>query len=141
MEIRRFREEDSLEKISRIYALCWKTDYRGILPGDFLDSLPENRWGPLVRADSGRLLLALEEGRWREPPPMARPVTLLCAALKELRRLEFCRVYLWVQEENCSARAFYESQGFSWNGEAREEEMGGRGVRELRYTVPLAQRR
>ncbi len=161
MEIRRFREEDSLEEISRIYAFCWKSDYRGIFPGDFLDSLPEDRWVPLLRADSGRLLLALEGelvegastyGPARDPAMVGwgevfsiylRPscrrrgvgTALLSAALKELRQLGFYRAYLWVLEENYSARAFYEARGLSRSGDVREEERGGRRIRELRYTV------
>ena len=49
--------EDVVEKIAVVQcagtceATSVKADYRGILPGDFLDSLPEDRWVPLLRAD------------------------------------------------------------------------------------------
>ena len=163
MEIRKLQQGDSLEETSGIYALCWKTDYRGILPGDFLDALPEDRWVPFLRRDSRRLLLARVEGRpvgaatWgpaRDPdragwgelfsiyllPRFRRRgagTALLRAALEELKGLGFRRVYLWVLEENLPARAFYQALGFSPCSKAREVEIGGERVRELRYTAAL----
>ena len=63
IEVRHYREGDNVDEISRIYALSWKTAYRGLIPDDFLDAISETRWSPLLRAESSRLLLALEDGR------------------------------------------------------------------------------
>ena len=48
MEIRHYRDCDNLRDISRIYARSWKSAYRGIVPQEYLDALPEDRWAPLM---------------------------------------------------------------------------------------------
>lgn len=40
MEIRRIQESDDRWKISRIYEESWKFAYQGIVPQDYLDSIP-----------------------------------------------------------------------------------------------------
>ena len=44
MEIRYITESDNRDAISRIYEESWKYAYRGIVPQEFLDDLPESRW-------------------------------------------------------------------------------------------------
>ena len=45
----------------------------------------------------------------------------------------FRGVALWVLEQNERARGFYERAGFRVDGRTKDEELGGRVVRELRY--------
>lgn len=45
---------------------------------------------------------------------------------------------LWVLEANARARRFYERKGWAVDGAAREEEVGGRRVTEVRYRRLLA---
>lgn len=63
LEIRGYRQTDDTDEISRIYALSWKTAYRGLIPDVFLDDISETRWSPLLEAKSNHMLLALEDGK------------------------------------------------------------------------------
>ena len=42
-------------------------------------------------------------------------------------------VFLWVLEENTHARRFYEKNGFSCTDDYREDVIGGKTLREIRY--------
>ena len=44
MEIRLINKNDDKKAISRIYEESWKTAYNGIIPQDYLESIPEGRW-------------------------------------------------------------------------------------------------
>lgn len=44
MEIRHIQKDDDRSAISRIYEESWKFAYRGIVPQEYLDSIPEGRW-------------------------------------------------------------------------------------------------
>ena len=44
MEIRLINKNDDKKAISRIYEESWKTAYKGIIPQDYLESIPEGRW-------------------------------------------------------------------------------------------------
>ena len=65
MEIRYITPADDKMTISKIYEESWKYAYKGIIPQDYLESLPEGRWvanlensnwGTLVCVDSGRIV-------------------------------------------------------------------------------------
>ena len=159
LEIRRFAETDDADEISRIYAQSWKTAYRGMIPDDYLDSLSDRRWSPHVKADSKRLLLAVEEGKpvgvstycaardekmrgWGEiislyllPSHFHKGIgtKLFAAAVEALREEGFCNIYLWVLDKNETARAFYRKNGFICSGDVNADNIGGRAVNELRY--------
>ena len=49
MEIRKIVQTDDFDAISRIYALSWKAAYKNIVPQQYLDELPENRWTNVLR--------------------------------------------------------------------------------------------
>ncbi len=51
----------------------------------------------------------------------------------ELRRLGFAEVVLWVAEANARARRFYERQGWTADGSAKTDEIGGAPITEVRY--------
>lgn len=159
MEIRPYREGDDIDEISHIYALSWKTAYRGLIPDDFLDNISETRWSPLLRAESSRLVLALENGKpigvstycaardekmkgWGEivslyllPTHYRKGIgtKLFSAVVAELMSEGYSDIYLWVLENNQTARAFYEINGFVFNGDINRDNIGGRAVNELRY--------
>jgi len=45
---------------------------------------------------------------------------------------------LWVLEENTHARRFYEKNGFSCTDDYREDVIGGKTLREVRYVYQFA---
>ena len=45
MEIRFADKNDDLLEISGIYERSWKYAYKGIIPQNYLDSIPAGRWG------------------------------------------------------------------------------------------------
>lgn len=44
MQIRIAKSHEDSVSASRIFALSWKTAYRGMLPDDVLDAIPFDRW-------------------------------------------------------------------------------------------------
>lgn len=157
MEIRAFLPGDDRLSVSRVYEESWKYAYRGILPQAYLDSLPAGRWGETVDRRPTLLLLDGEEiagvssccasrfpawPDWGEvvslyllPSRMGRGfgAALLRAAEEHLESMGFRQRFLWVLEENVRARRFYERNGWTCGGETREDVIGGRAVREVRY--------
>jgi len=159
LEIRRCRQTDDIDEISRIYAMSWKTAYRGLVPDDFLDSISETRWSPLLKAESNRLLLVLEDGKpvgastycgardealkdWGEiislyllPSHYRKGIgtKLFSEVLDALADEGYSKIYLWVLEDNRPAREFYEKNGFIFSGDINADNIGGRAVNELRY--------
>ena len=159
LEIRRYQETDDIDKISQIYFLSWRTAYRGLIPDDFLNSISEKRWSPLLRADSEHLLLAVEDGipvgvttycaardskmkGWGEiislyllPTHFRKGIgsELFAAVVDALKNEGFSNIYLWVLENNHSARAFYKKNGFICSGDINADNIGGKAVNEVRY--------
>ncbi len=66
---------------------------------------------------------------------------LLDACVAALRAQGLCRAILWVVEDNSPARAFYERQGWAWDGTRLERPLGGfadfPSVVEVRYVLDL----
>ncbi len=62
MEIRAMTAADDRRKISRVYELSWKFAYKGIIPQDYLDSIPEGRWAPGLDAPGRSTLLCMDGG-------------------------------------------------------------------------------
>jgi len=62
---------------------------------------------------------------------------LMDAALTALREDGFRAALLWVLEDNPRARRFYEREGWTTDGERRDEEFLGRPVPELCYRIAL----
>ena len=150
VEIRRFLKTDNIDEISRIYALSWKKAYRGIIPDDYLNALSETRWSQRLKKDSESLFLAVEDGKlvggstyspardkalegqgelislYLLPSHYHKGIgtELFKAVINELNRMGFDKIYLWVLEENHSARAFYEKNGFTANGDINIDDIG-----------------
>lgn len=159
MEIRSFSSADDRQALSRIYEESWKFAYRGIIPQSYLDSIPKGRWAAaperfdhtLVAVENGRLIGTTSFGQAREqifagageivslyllPEQTGKGYgkALLHAALGVLAEMGFRETYLWVLEQNRRAISFYEKQGFVYRG-IREDEIGGKPLRELRYCL------
>lgn len=58
---------------------------------------------------------------------------LLNADVDALRELGFDEAILWVAAGNARARRFYEREGWTADGAAKTDTIGGAGVEELRY--------
>ena len=46
--VRYIDETDDRLKISNVYEQSWKSAYKGIIPQDYLDSIPSGRWAAKV---------------------------------------------------------------------------------------------
>lgn len=160
MDIRYINKEDDLSEISSIYEKSWKYAYKGIIPQDYLDSIPEGRWVKvlgreglysLVMTENGHLIgtASICRSRWEKFPDFGEIVSIYllpehigkgygkalferCTA--ELRERGFERSLLWVLEENTRARRFYERNGFVCSDEYMDDTIGGKALREVMYT-------
>lgn len=148
---------------SRIYAMSWKSAYRGIVPDDYLDLLPLDRWESKLGGDytdkfredyilsDGGVFIASSsicEARdkaysgWGEimsiyvMPEYFRKgygKALFSFALERLSEMGYHNIYLWVLEENIRARKFYEANDFHANGDSALLNIGGKELIEIRY--------
>ena len=149
--------------ISEIYALSWKTAYRGIVPQPYLNELKLDFWqskfqnwinnnemeADLLCADSTPVgCVAYRKARdskyadWGEivsiyiHPDYFRKgygKTLMDTALKNLNASGYQDCYLWVLDENTNAQQFYKKNGFTGNGDKCECEIMGKQLTDLRY--------
>lgn len=161
MEIRFILPADLRSEISRVYEESWKFSYKGIVPQSYLDSIPEGQWASMVDSPGRNTLLCIEDGKivgttsfsrsrfeqfagWGEiisiyllPDYMGRGYgrALLEAAVDELKKMGYADVFLWVLEENSRARRFYEKMGFTLTDDYIDDYIGGKELREIRYTI------
>ena len=152
--------KDNASKASHIYALSWKTAYQDIVPQQYLEELSLERWTPLLQDSpySGFILKDDDKFIATSSISPARDETmkgwgeiisiyvlpeffnkgygkkLLSFVLSELKGMGFKRIYLWVLEENMQARAFYERNGFVFDGDKTNITIGGKSLVEMRYT-------
>ena len=63
---------------------------------------------------------------------------LIAGAVDALRRRGARWAYLWVLEANARARRFYEREGWADDGGVKEDDFGGRLLREVRYGRDLS---
>jgi len=145
--------------VSRVYEESWKAAYRGILPQDYLDSIPEGRWAPALDHQGQKTLICIERGEiigtssfcrsrlerfhgWGEiisiyllPDHWGKGhgKALMTAVLSELKLQGYEDVFLWVLEGNTRARGFYERYGFLPTNDFLEVMIGGKHLREVRY--------
>ena len=128
INIRKTKPEDNRQEISNIYEQSWKTAYRGIVPQDYLDSIPRGSWASkidspgwttLVCELGGKLIgtTSVCKSRYKEYPDEGEIISiyflpeymhkgygkqLLAAAVNELAGYD--DIFLWVLEENTNAR-------------------------------------
>lgn len=161
MEIRHLLPGDSRTAVSRVYEKSWKYAYRGIIPQDYLDSIPEGRWAANLDHPDRHTLLCVDGGeivgtssfcrsRWEQydgwgevvsiyllPDHMGKGLGILLMerTVLELRKLGYKNIFLWVLAENTRARAFYERFGFRRTEDLQTGSIGGRDLREIRYVL------
>ena len=159
MEIRYVSQNDDRYELSRIYEESWKYAYKGIIPQSYLDSIPSGRWSAhadregmytLVAAEDNKLIgtASFCKSRFEKFADYGEIVSIYLlpeyigkgygkmlfeAVMKELIKLGFKDVFLWVLEDNTRAMTFYEKSGFSYSGEFLDDNIGGKDLRELQY--------
>lgn len=159
--IRKITPYDDRKKISRIYEQSWKTAYAGIVPQDYLDSIPEGRWASKIDSPGWNTLVCEVDGnivgtssfcrsRFKEYADEGEIISiyflpeymhkgyggqLLSVAINGLVASGYNKIFLWVLEDNKSARKFYESQGFVLTDGVLENDIGGKNLREVRYSL------
>lgn len=159
MEIRLLNERDDRAEISRIYEESWKFAYKGMIPQEYLDSIPQGRWVKTVDNPGWNTLVMLEGEQiigtssycasrfddWKDygeiisiyllPEYMGKGYgrSLLQAAVEKLAEMGCRDILLWVLEENQRARRFYEKAGFSASSAYLDDKIGGKPVREIQY--------
>ncbi len=161
MEIRYIDKNDDPLEISDIYEQSWKYAYKGIIPQEYLDSIPRGRWvngigkpgnTDLVMEDNGRLIgtSRICASRWERYKDFGEIVSIYllpgyigkgyghmlmerCTA--ELLSSGYDRLMLWVLEGNTRARRFYEKAGFVCTDEYLDDNIGGKALREVMYIM------
>lgn len=161
MTIRPLAEYDDPLALSLVYEESWRYAYKGIIPQDYLDSIPRGRWAGSLDKAGRHTLVVTEGGRivgiscccrsrledmndWGEiisiyllPEYMGKGYgrALMTAAINLLRGMGFENIFLWVLEENHNARGFYEKMGFEPSGRYLDDNIGGRALREMQYCL------
>ena len=161
MEIRYINSSDSLLEISNIYENSWKYAYRNIIPQEYLDSIRTGRWANRITRNGMKNLILIEneriigtagfcKSRWDNYCDYGEIVSiyflpdcigkgygqhLLKKCVEELNALGFNKILLWVLEENMRARKFYEKNGFICSEEYLDDNIGGKNLREVMYTI------
>ncbi|GLC82309.1 GNAT family N-acetyltransferase [Lacrimispora brassicae] len=159
MEIRKTRPTDNFNAIASIYALSWKSAYKGIVQQQYLDKLSETRWSEKLPNSPWDSFVLIEDGvyigtssigpardeamdGWGEiisiyllPEYLGKCYgkPLLDMVISELVIMGYHRIYLWVLEDNLRARAFYEKNGFAPTSDKMTIEIGGEDLIEMRY--------
>lgn len=159
MEIRYITKSDDRTAISKVYEDSWKYAYKGIVPQDYLDDIPKGQWASHIeQADRKSLVMVQDEmiigtsgfgkSRMEEMNGFGEIISLyflpeymgkgygrllLQATVSELKKMGFDKVFLWVLEENQSARNFYEKCGFVQTERCLYCDIGGRELKEVQY--------
>ena len=161
MKIRFLNENDDLLEISSVYENSWKYAYKGIIPQEYLDSILEGRWAKsITRAGMNNLVVTENEriigtagfckSRWDKWSDFGEIVSiyflpefigkgygtqLLAGCVEELKKMGFNKILLWVLVDNIRARKFYEKNGFICMDEFLDDNIGGKDLREVMYTL------
>lgn len=126
MEIRYITQSDDRRAISKVYEESWKYAYQGIVPQDYLDSIPEGQWASHIEQADRKNLVMVQNGvfigtsgfgksRMAEMNGFGEIISLyflpeymgkgyggllLQAVVSELKKMGFDKAFLWVLEEN-----------------------------------------
>ncbi len=159
MEIRYIAEQDDRLAISKVYEESWKYAYQFIVPQDYLDRIPYGQWASYIEQADRKNLVMVEDGiiigtsgfgksRMDETNGFGEIISLyflpdymgkgygrllLQAAMCELKKMGFDKVFLWVLEENRNARCFYEKFGFVQTERCLFSDIGGKELKEVQY--------
>ena len=162
MKIRKVLPED-INAYTNCGIACWQAAYKGIVPDEYLNSMPTNKalWEKnLNRLENpgfceyycviydtemiGLLIvdtkhseiwaIYLVEAFWGK----GYGKEMLDFAINVLENAGHKQVCLWVFEENHRARRFYEKHGFALNGAKKTvDKYGGVPLVELQYVLEL----
>lgn len=161
MEIRYITPADDRAAISRVYEESWKFAYKGIIPQDYLDSIPEGQWARSIDRPNWKTLVCVDHDKivgtssigksrfeqfqdWGEvisiyllPEYIGKAYgrLLMEFAVSELKKQGYDKIFLWVLEENIRARRFYEQFGFSLTDDFFDDKIGGKLLRQVRYII------
>lgn len=150
---------EEAKDISRIYAISWKSAYRGIVSQQYLDQLSEYRWTKILTENSAISFVLLNNGNyigtasispardeimkgWGEilslyllPDHFGKGYgkLLLDYCIKELNIAGFSSIYLWTLEKNIRARDFFNKNGFMHDGQQNICEIDGQYLTLVRY--------
>lgn len=159
MEIRYMTQLDDRLAISKVYEESWKYAYQGIVPQNYLNSIPKGQWASHIEQADRKSLLMLEDGiiigtscfgksRMEEMNGFGEIISLyflpdyigkgygrflLQVVVSELKKMGFDKVFLWVLEENRNARYFYEKCGFAQTEHCLFSDIGGKELKEVQY--------
>ncbi len=159
MKIRHMMDHDDRTAISRIYEESWRAAYRGIVPQEYLDGIPEGNWNSFFDTAGIETLLMLDgcrfigtasycQSRFGQAGNVGEVVSiyllprymgkgcgkmLFRAVIDELEKMGYDEISLWVLEENRRAREFYEKMGFHSSGQYMVDSIGGKAVKEIQY--------
>jgi ribosomal protein S18 acetylase RimI-like enzyme len=159
LEIRYITESDDRLAISKVYEESWKYAYKGIVPQDYLDSIPEGQWASHMEQEDRKNLVMVQNGiiigtsgfgksRMEEMDGFGEIISLyfltdymgngygrllLQTVVEELKKMGFDKVFLWVLEENRNARDFYEKCGFVQTERCLFSDIGGKKLKEVQY--------
>lgn len=163
MIIRKLEPDDDRMAVSHVYEESWKYGYKGLIPQEYLDSIPKGRWATrvdrpgfnaLVMIDGDRIFGTSGYGKSRcadlkdfgeiisiylLPEYIGKGYgrQLLKETVRELKESGFHDIYLWVLKGNYRARRFYEKYGFLLSDVYLNDNIGGRDLREIRYQLHL----
>lgn len=159
LEIRCIAKSDDRFAISKVYEKSWKYAYKGIVPQEYLDGIPEGQWALRIEQPDRKNMVMVQDGviigtsgfgksRVMEMKGFGEIISiyllpeymgkgygrlLLRAVIDELKRMGFDKVFLWVLEENNGARRFYEKFGFVQTERCLLNNIGGKELKEVQY--------
>ncbi|MBM6841350.1 GNAT family N-acetyltransferase [[Clostridium] spiroforme] len=159
MEIRFVTEDDDLFEISNIYESSWKYAYQNMIPQHYLDSIPMGMWvdrlkqqerNNLILVENGKLIGAAsyEKARWEQYCDYGEIMSiyllpnyinkgygkkLFIACVENLLKSRFDKIMLWVLEDNFKAREFYRKNGFICSEIYKDDNIGGKNLKEVLY--------
>lgn len=159
LEIRCITESDDRLAISKVYEESWKYAYKGIVPQNYLDHIPEGQWASHIEQPDRNNLVMVQDGiiigtsgfgksRMTEMDGFGEIISiyllpeymgkgygrlLIQAVIDELGKKGFEKVFLWVLEENRKARHFYEKFGFVQSERCLFSNIGGKELKEVQY--------
>ena len=159
MEIRYIAHSDDRLAISKIYEESWKYAYKGFIPQKYLDSIPEGRWSKNFDIPGWKTLVCIVDGkyigtssfcksRFDQFPDFGEIISiyflpeymgkgygkkLLEASILELNKMGFNELFLWVLDDNITAKKFYDHLGFLQTEDYLDATIGGKDLREVRF--------
>jgi ribosomal protein S18 acetylase RimI-like enzyme len=163
MDVRRARLEDA-RAIARVHAETWREAYEHVFGAERLASVTIDarlaQWERILAAGQSDVFVAAADrivgfvstgdsrdadadaelfaiyvlpGAWGTGAGSA----LMRAGVKAMRLRASGDAVLWVLDDNPRARRFYEREGWTLDGERKEDEYLGLRVAEVRYRIAL----